>query len=68
MDENTVAFDDPTGSKCGCKCRDLLIDIMPGPGPIAPDEANPVAMPAGVLGDQMRQIHDAARDSPDAAR
>src|SRR5207302_1832355 len=39
----------------------------PGPGPLAPDETNAVAMAPGILGDEISEIHHPVRHSRQAA-
>ena len=47
--------------------RNGCVNLAPGPGPLAPDEANAVAMPAGILGDEISQIHHPVRHPGQAA-
>src|ERR1035437_1562683 len=58
MDEDAVAFDDAARGKCSRQRRDETIDLAPAPGLPAPDQAGAVAVPAGIPGDEMREIHD----------
>src|SRR5260221_9108356 len=57
MNENAIALADAARGKRCRQCRDEVIDLAPGPGPVAPDEADTVAVPAGILGEEMREIH-----------
>src|SRR5882762_1238404 len=57
MDQDTVALDDAARGKRGCQRRNLAVDLAPGPGLLAPDKADTVAVPAGILGEEMREIH-----------
>src|SRR5258705_8415084 len=68
MHEDAVAPGDAARGKRGGQRRNEVIDLAPGPGSIAPDKADTVAMPAGILGEEMRQVHHAARHSAHAAR
>src|SRR5258705_8017254 len=68
MHEDAVAPGDAARGKRGGQRRNEVIDLAPGPGSIAPDKADTVAMPAGILGGEMRQVHHAARPSAHAAR
>ncbi len=67
MDQDAVALDDAARGKRRRQRRDQRVDFAPGPGPLAPDEANAVAVAAGVLGEQMRQVHHPARHPCHAA-
>ena len=67
MDQDAVALDDAARGKCRRQRRDAAVDLAPGPGSVAPDEAGAVAMPAGILGQQMREIHHPARHPRHAA-
>ena len=68
MHQDAVALADAARGKRRRQRRDVPIDLAPGPGPIAPDEADAVAVPAGILGEEMRQVHHPARHSRHAAR
>ena len=67
MDQDAVALDDAARGKRRRQRRDVAVDLAPGPGPLAPDEAGAVAMPAGILGQQMREVHHPAGHRADAA-
>src|SRR5258708_39351488 len=68
MHQDAVAPGDAARGKRRGQRRNEVIDRAPGPGSIAPDKADTVAMPAGILGEEMPQVHHAARHSAHAAR
>ena len=61
MHQQPVALDEAAFGKRRRQRRDGAVDLAPGPGPVAVDEAGAVAMAAGILGHQMRQIHHPVR-------
>ena len=61
VDQDAVALADAARAQCRRQRRHRSIDLAPGPGPVAPDEALAVAMPPCVLGQEMGQIHHPAR-------
>src|ERR1700722_575296 len=68
MDQDAVALDDALRGKRRRQRRDAGVDLAPGPRPVAPDEANTVAVAAGILGQQMRQVHHPVGHPPLAAQ
>src|SRR5205814_5603082 len=61
MHEDAVALDDAALSQRRRKRRGRGIDLAPGPGLVAPDEALAAAVPARILRQQMGKVHHAAR-------
>src|SRR5438105_359899 len=67
MHEDAIALADAARGKRCRQRRDAAVDLAPGPGSIAVDEADAVAMPAGILGEKMSEVHDPPRHRRDAA-
>ena len=67
MHQQPVALDDAALGQRRRQRRDGAVDLAPGPGPVAIDEARAVAMPPGILGHQMRQVHHPVRHPRQAA-
>src|SRR5438445_7864805 len=67
MHEDAVALDDAARGKGRRQRRDAGLDLAPGPGRPAPDEADALAMAARILGQEIRKVHDPARRRRHAA-
>ena len=68
MHQDAVALDDAARGERRRQRGDAAVDLAPAPGPVAPDEARPVAVTAGILRQHMSEIHDPAGHALDAAR
>ena len=66
LHEDAIAFGDTSGGKGRCHRVDPSIEERPGPGLLAPDEADLVAMPAGGLAEKMSEVHHSLRAGCDA--
>ena len=53
MNQDAFALDYPTRGEAGGERRHGSVDLAPSPGFVAPDEADTVAMAAGILGQEM---------------
>src|ERR1700694_3248649 len=51
MNKDATAPGDAARGKRRRQRRDEAIDLAPGPGPLAPDQADTLAMPEGILGE-----------------
>ena len=67
MHQDAVALGDAPRGEARRQRGDVAVDLAPGPGSVAPDEARAVAMAAGILGQHMRQVHHPARHPRQAA-
>src|SRR5262249_290684 len=61
MNEDAVALLDAARGQRRRERGHLIVDLAPGPGFLAPDEADAVAMAARILGQHISEVHDPAR-------
>src|SRR5882757_6945592 len=67
MDQDAIAPGDAARGQRRRQRRDEAVDLAPGPRLLAPDEADALAMAAGILRQEMREIHHPARHRRHAA-
>ena len=68
LHQNAVAFLHAPGGQRGRHRVDAPVELGPGPGRIAPDEADLVPVAPRRLAQEMREVHDPLGDGRNAAR